>query len=144
MRAIQEEQKRETTRQLVEQMKSILTNQAALTAQFKIDCQTRLNNNTNKIAKLARSYKEKLTDFNAGMMNDILNGTKDHENFYSNFNVFIATNATALQLAPEKVMERLSNQVAKIETDRKTYVHLLDEEDNTISNAPKGGFLFFK
>ena len=122
----------------------MLTNQEALTAQFKLDGQTRLNGRTTNIAKLTREYKEKLTTLNSGMMNDLQSDTKNEEAFYSNFNVFIATNALAIQLAPDKVMERLSNQIANIETDRKDFVHLLDEQDQIISNAPKAGFLFFK
>ena len=59
-----EMQKRQEREKMIEQITSTLTNQVALLSQFKTDCQTRFDNNTNKLAKVAYSSRKSLTKNN--------------------------------------------------------------------------------
>src|ERR1039458_4693247 len=51
-------QRRQDREKIVDQITSTLTNQVALLSKFKTDCQTRLNNNTNKDAEDASADRK--------------------------------------------------------------------------------------
>lgn len=128
---------------LIGQITSTLEAETARLGEFQSNCHFRINLDTNKISKLARSSRKLLAEQISSF---------DQKALY-----VVITNQTAIltkilheseqlptdpQADPEKLNHRLQTDIARMNVVRDKLTSKLDQIDVEISNAPKRGFLF--
>ena len=140
-----ESAKQQAKGKIFNEIKSSLTNQVALLSKYRSDGQSRLDNNTNKIAKVASSSKKYLNEINDRTRVQMLQNLQNQENFLKQFQDTLPVLISSPQADVQQINSIWSNSVAKFEMQRQQMTVTLDSLDTTISNAPPPrGFLFFK
>lgn len=134
---------KERRNQLIGQITNTLEAQILQLGEFKTNCLNRLNDNTNKIAKLSRSFRKSLTERNAKeqkLLDLVVNNQDDVLLKY----LRASEDASSDQHEdPQVLNDHLQSDIAKMNIIREKMVATLDHFDVEISNAPaKGGFLF--
>ena len=131
--------------QLIDQMKEALNLQTAEMSQFKADCEKRLNDNTNKIAGLSRSYKNSIGQNNDKLRGKVTNLFETEADVLSKLQAQVQILSSTPQSSPQPVYDLLQDRIAKMKKAQQQITTYLDELDSDIAKAPaKKGFLFFK
>ena len=114
-------------------------------SEFRTNFQTRLNNNTNRIANVAYSSRKPLLKFNEDAREEIEKSMKKEEDYFSSRQKLMVTLSTNPAVDPAELSARLATHISEFENQHKQVVALLDGFDSTISNAPqKSGFFIVK
>jgi hypothetical protein len=118
----------------IEQINATLTNQTAQLYDYRTNCIARLDDNTNKIAKVASSSRKSLTKLNAHTREMLVNQIQGQEDFLKQFKESLPALLSNPRLEPKLILVHLNNSIAKIVADRKDFEQTLDSIDTTISN----------
>jgi hypothetical protein len=139
-----EAQKRQERDATIQQINSTLTNQVALLSKYKTDCLTRLDNNTNELAKVAATSKKSLTKIIDELRQQITNEVQSQEISLGNAQKDAQAVSNNPRLDPRPLSNQLTGCLARVEIQHKSTRSLLDELETTISNAPpQAGLLDF-
>ena len=110
-----EQERRRDKEKAFEQIKTALAEQVAQLSKFKSDCETRLDNNTNKIVGVARSYRRSLSQQNDNAREAILKAIQNQEDLLSRSQ----ESWQMLSSDPQSDPRKISDPLAKfIETKR--------------------------
>jgi hypothetical protein len=120
---------------VIEQIKSTLTNQTAQLSKFRTDMQTRLESTTNKIASTPSSVRKTLNKSNTDMRVQLIELIQNQEKFLNQFQETLPAMIANPRLDPPQINTRLTNSIAKIESERREFISILDSMDATISNS---------
>lgn len=137
-----EMQKRQEREQMIAQINGAVSNQVALLSQFKTDCQAKLDNNTNKLAKVASSARKSLKKTNDEFREQLAKRIHDQEVSLDNVQKDMRAVSFNPQLNPRIISDELTRAVPNMESERNKLALLLDELDASISNAPKKWGIF--
>jgi len=141
----QEEQRIKERNQVIEQIKTTLDNELAQVATFKSNCLTKLNDNTNKIAKLSYSYRKSTGEINEEMRATLADMTTKEDDFLKKTANVVQGYVTNLQSDPQPLIGQLAVQLTRIENDRQSFMDNFNLLATNIANAPKrGGISLFK
>ncbi len=132
-----EQQKLEENQRIYEQIKTTLAAEAAQVSKFKAQCQTRLDNNTNKIAGVARSARKTLNQFNDTARANFPKALQEQENMLNHFQGLLPSLSSDPQSDPRQFGDQMTNYIAAIEDTRQKFTTALNDLDTDISNAPK-------
>ena len=141
-RAALQQQKREERAKLIGQINTTLTNQTALLSKYYTDCQTRLDNNTIKLAKIAPSSRPSLTSNNDEFRLRLVKNVQIEQTSLDNVQKDMQALGSHPQFDPRILQEQLTNYIAGMESRHKNALSILDELDTAIANAPKKWTLF--
>lgn len=140
-----EMQKRQEREKVVEGISNTVTAQLAMLSKFKTDCLTRLDNNTNGLAKLVSASRRSLKKNNDDFRSQIEKNVQIQETSLNNVKQDMLVLASNPQLDPALTSRQLTDYVAEMDGQHKSVILLLDELEVAISNAPKKwGFSIFK
>ena len=129
-------QKQQETARVVEQVKTALADQEAQRAKLLADCETRLANNTNKIAKVATASRKTLQQNNDVLKEKIETALKTEDDSFKHMEGLLPPLAPNPQPDPRLIGVELTNYMAKVEKVRQQLTGMLADQDTDISNAP--------
>jgi len=129
-------QKQQETAKVLEQVKTALADQEAQRAKLLADCETRLTNNTNKIAKVATASRKTLQHNNDVLKEKIETALKTEDDSFKHIEGLLPPLAPSPQPDPRQVGIELTNYMAKVEKVRQQLTGMLADQDTDISNAP--------
>jgi hypothetical protein len=132
-----EQQKHEENQRIFEQIKTTLAVETEQVSKFKAECQTRLDNNTNKIAGVARSARKNLNQFNDTARANFPKALQEQEDMLNHFQGLLPSLSADPQSDPRKFGDQMTNYIAAIEDTRQKFTTALNDLDTDISNAPK-------
>ena len=141
-----EAEKRQTRKKLIEGIGNGLSEQSDDMDKLRIDCDSRLNKNTNKITKLVRASKRSdLIELNKSIHSQIIDKIQDRQDSLVRSMESLQAMSSDPNTDPVQIGNQLTNFISTKEGLHQQINALMDSVDVAISNAPqKGGFLFFK
>jgi hypothetical protein len=107
-----------------------------LLTQFRTDCQTRLDNNTNKIAKLATASRTSLTKNNDDFRDKIAKNAQINAGSLENMRQDMQAVSVNPKLDPRIIRDQLTTYIAGMESWQKSTMDIFSDFDKAISNAP--------
>ena len=142
---LQEAQRSLEREKLLGQIRTTLAAQSEELANFKADCMSRLDGNTNKIAKAARSQRDALKQLNDGDREEIKKGIEKEQAFLAGCKEELDLAQADPKFDLQKTNAKLTNFISTKDAPRRKITELLNSLDVVISTAPqKRGFLQFK
>lgn len=141
----QREQQEQARLQAIKQIQATLDSQVQALEAFRTNCELQLDSNTNRLAKLSRSYRDKLGQDNEKLRAATTKYFEAQIQDLKHFQEIVAKLPSQPDLDLNTVTDAVNDCYEKIQAANKKITGYLNELDSDIAKAPeKRGFLFFK
>ena len=138
-----EAEKQQARQKVFDQIKNTLVTESAQVSKFKAECETRLNSNTNKLAKLARTPRKKLTEFNDTALQNFPKALQEQETMLTHFQDLLKQLADNPDSDTRQINDQIKTYIAAAQDTRQKFTATLNDLDIDIANAPKKASLPF-